>query len=48
MMMIMVVIIIQVENTVEIICAACKECDVTDSSLLNFVVSDGHTLIATR
>eukprot|EP00624_Nannochloropsis_granulata_P000950 evm.model.NODE_14167_length_11795_cov_55.725307.1 len=36
------------ESVVELIVATCQECDVQETSLLNFVISDGLSLLATR
>jgi hypothetical protein len=39
---------VQMEAVVEMIRKACQDADVDETSLLNFVVSDGRMLVATR
>lgn len=38
----------QCESVVELIVTTCQECGVEETSLLNFVISDGLMLLATR
>jgi di- and tripeptidase/Cys-Gly metallodipeptidase DUG1 len=38
----------KMEQTMQVIMAACKEANCSEKSLLNFVVSDGKTVIATK